>query len=99
MVLITVRTDEIPKLKLSSTFRAHDDLKTLPLLEIEKHLVSSTEGLSQTETTRRLTQYGLKEIVEKKTDTLRKLLSSFRAPFRNGTRHKLTSINPKPPII
>ena len=81
MVLITVRTDEIPKPKLSSTLRAYDDLKTLPLLAVEKHFGSSTEGLSQTETTRRLTQYGLNEIVEKKTNTLQKLLSSFRGPI------------------
>lgn len=81
MVLITVRTDEIPKPKLSSTLKPHDDLKTLPLLEVKKHLASSTEGLSQTETTRRLTQYGLNEIVEKKTNTLRKLLSCFWGPI------------------
>ncbi len=78
MVMITVRTDEIPKPKLSSTLTAHLELKMPPLLEVEKHLGSSPEGLSQTAATRRLTQYGPNEIAEKRTNTLLKLLSYFR---------------------
>lgn len=80
MVMITVRTDEIPQPKLSSTLTAYDDLKMLPLREVEKRLGSSPEGLSQTAAATRLTQYGPIEIAEKKTNTLLKFLSYFRGP-------------------
>ncbi len=80
MVLITVRTDQIPKPKWSSTLTAHDDLKMLARLEVEKHLGSSPEGLSQTAATRRLTRYGPNVIAERKTNTLLKLFSYFRGP-------------------
>jgi H+-transporting ATPase len=43
-----------------------DDLKTLPLPEVEKQLGSSLDGLTQTEATKRLAQYGPNEIEEKK---------------------------------
>ncbi|WP_205737579.1 cation-transporting P-type ATPase [Granulosicoccus antarcticus] len=78
MVMITVRTDEIPKPTLSSTLTAHNDLKILPLLAVEKHLGSSPEGLSQTKATRRLTQNESNEVAEKKTQTLLKILTCFR---------------------
>ncbi|MEO8231673.1 MAG: cation-transporting P-type ATPase, partial [Ignavibacteriota bacterium] len=44
-----------------------DDLKTLPLSEVEKKLESTPEGLTQAEAEKRLTQYGPNEIEEKKT--------------------------------
>jgi len=37
---------------------AKDDLKTLPLAEVEKRLGSSPDGLTQAEAAKRLTQYG-----------------------------------------
>src|SRR5471030_2929645 len=58
-----------------------DDLKTLPLAEVEKKLGSSPEGLSQAEATKRLTQYGPNEIAEKKTNELLKFLSYFWGPI------------------
>ncbi|MEO7128198.1 MAG: cation-transporting P-type ATPase, partial [Rhodoferax sp.] len=39
-----------------------DDLKTLPIAEVEKKLGSSPEGLSDAEAKKRLTQYGPNEI-------------------------------------
>jgi len=60
---------------------AKDDLKTLPLGEVEKKLGSSPHGLSQAEAKKRLTQYGPNEIAEKKTNELLKFLSYFWGPI------------------
>ena len=37
---------------------AKDDLKTLPMAEVEKQLGSSPEGLTEAEAEKRLNQYG-----------------------------------------
>ena len=58
-----------------------DDLKTLPMSEVEKRLTSSPDGLTQAEAAKRLTQYGPNEIVEKKTNPLLKFLSYFWGPI------------------
>jgi H+-transporting ATPase len=58
-----------------------DDLKTLPVPEVEKKLGSSADGLSQAEAKKRLAQYGLNEIEEKKKNALLKLLSYFWGPI------------------
>ena len=60
---------------------ATNDLKTLPLAELEKRLGSSPQGLSQAEAAKRLAQYGPNEIAEKKTNLLLKLLSYFWGPI------------------
>jgi H+-transporting ATPase len=60
---------------------ATDDLKTLPLAEVEKKLGSSPDGLSQAEATKRLSQYGPNEIEEKKTNGLLKFLKYFWGPI------------------
>ena len=60
---------------------AKDDLKTLPMTEVEKQLGSSLEGLSQAEAQKRLTQYGPNEIEEKKTNPFLKFLSYFWGPI------------------
>jgi len=60
---------------------AKDDLKTLPMAEVEKKLGSSPDGLTQAEATRRLAQYGPNEIEEKKTNPLLKFLSYFWSPI------------------
>jgi H+-transporting ATPase len=64
-----------------SKSNAKDDLKTLPLPEVEKTLGSSVNGLSQAEAQKRLTQYGPNEIKEKKTNELLKFLSYFWGPI------------------
>jgi H+-transporting ATPase len=43
-----------------------DDLKSLPLPEVEKALGSSEDGLTQAEAEKRLIQYGPNEIEERK---------------------------------
>src|SRR5271154_7470480 len=60
---------------------AKDDLKTLPVAEVEKKLQSSPEGLTQAEAQKRLTQYGPNEIEEKKTNPFLKFLSYFWGPI------------------
>ena len=58
-----------------------EDLKTLPLLEVEKKLGSSPDGLTQAEAQKRLAQYGPNEIKEKKTNPFLKFLSYFWGPI------------------
>ena len=58
-----------------------DELKTLPMPEVEKRLESSPNGLTQAEAAKRLTQYGPNEIEEKKTNPLLKFLSYFWGPI------------------
>jgi H+-transporting ATPase len=67
--------------KPAATASPKDDLKTLPLAEVEKKLGSSPDGLSQAEATQRLTQYGPNEIEEKKTNSLLKFLKYFWGPI------------------
>jgi H+-transporting ATPase len=58
-----------------------DDLKALPLEEVEKRLGSSPEGLTQAEAAKRLTKDGPNELPEKKTNPLLKFLSYFWGPI------------------
>jgi H+-transporting ATPase len=58
-----------------------DDLKSLPMPEVEKKLESSPKGLSQAEAQKRLAQYGPNEIAEKKTNAFLKFLSYFWGPI------------------
>jgi H+-transporting ATPase len=58
-----------------------DDLKSLPLSELEKKLESSPDGLTQSEAEKRLMQYGPNEIEDKKTNLLLKFLSYFWGPI------------------
>jgi H+-transporting ATPase len=60
---------------------AKDDLKSLPLPEVEKKLESSPDGLSQAEAQKRLTQYGPNEIEERKTNPFLKFLTYFWGPI------------------
>ena len=60
---------------------ANNELKALPLPEVEKELESSPNGLTQAEAEKRLAQYGPNEIVEKKTNPFLKFLSYFWGPI------------------
>ena len=60
---------------------ANDDLKSLPLAEVQKRLGSSPDGLTQAEAEKRLTQYGPNEIEEKKTNPFLKFLTYFWGPI------------------
>ena len=70
-----------PESKPGSKPNVKDDLKSLPLAEVEKKLASSPNGLTQAEAQKRLTQYGPNEIEEKKTNELLKFLSYFWGPI------------------
>src|SRR5271169_2310213 len=60
---------------------AQDDLKSLPMPELQARLGSSPEGLSQAEAQKRLAQYGPNELTEKKTNLFLKFLSYFWGPI------------------
>ncbi|WP_374089207.1 plasma-membrane proton-efflux P-type ATPase [Methylomicrobium lacus] len=60
---------------------AKDDLKALPMLELQAKLGASPEGLSQAEAQKRLTQYGPNEIEENKANPFLKFLSYFWGPI------------------
>ena len=60
---------------------AKDDLRSLPLGEVEKRLGFSADGLSQEEAKKRLIQYGPNELEEKKANQFLKLLTYFWGPI------------------
>ena len=72
---------KVSKSKPGSAPDAKDDLKSLPLPEMEKKLGSSPDGLSQAEAQKRLTQYGPNEIEEKKTNPFLEFLTYFWGPI------------------
>jgi H+-transporting ATPase len=53
---------------------SNDELKTLPMPEVEKRLQCTADGLTQTEAANRLTKYGPNEIKEEKQNPLLKFL-------------------------
>jgi H+-transporting ATPase len=67
--------------KAGSKSAANDDLKTLPLAEVETRLGSSPDGLTQAEATKRLAQYGPNEIEEEKGNPFLKFLTYFWGPI------------------
>jgi H+-transporting ATPase len=58
-----------------------DDLKALPIAEVEKRLGYSAEGLTGAEAAKRLTQDGPNELPVKKENVLLKFLSYFWGPI------------------
>jgi H+-transporting ATPase len=67
--------------KPESKLQSKDDLKSLPMPELQKKLGSSPDGLSQAEAQKRLAQYGPNEIAEKKANVFLKFLSYFWGPI------------------
>ena len=68
-------------LKPDAKPKSGDDLKSIPMADLQKKLGSSPDGLSQAEAQKRLTQYGPNAIVEKKTNAFLKFLSYFWGPI------------------
>ena len=71
----------MPKLKTPPKPNTSSELKSLPMPELEKKLDSSTEGLSQAEAQKRLTEYGPNEITVEKANMFLKFLSYFWGPI------------------
>jgi H+-transporting ATPase len=67
--------------KVGSKLDLDDELRSLPLPEVENKLGSSPDGLSQAEAQKRLTQYGPNEIEEEKTSPFLKFLTYFWGPI------------------
>jgi len=61
--------------------KAKDDLKSMPMPELQAKLESSPDGLSTAEVKKRLTQYGPNEIKEEKTNQYLKFLTYFWGPI------------------
>jgi H+-transporting ATPase len=59
----------------------NNDLKTLPIAEVEKRLGSSPEGLTQVEAAKRLQKYGPNELPVERQNPLLKLLTYFWGPI------------------
>jgi H+-transporting ATPase len=70
-----------PEAQPGSKPDVNDDLKSLPLAEVEKRLGSSPDGLSQAEVVKRLTAYGPNEIAEDRPNPLLKFLTYFWGPI------------------
>jgi len=70
-----------PESKTGSKPNANNDLKSLPLPEVEKQLGSSEDGLSQAEAQKRLAQYGPNELEEKTSNPFLKFLTYFWGPI------------------
>jgi H+-transporting ATPase len=70
-----------PEAKVEAEPEAKDDLKSLPMPELQKKLGATPAGLSEAEAQKRLTQYGPNEITVKKTNEVLKFLSYFWGPI------------------
>ncbi len=60
---------------------AKEEMKSVPMAELQATLGSSPEGLSHGEALKRLSQYGPNEIAEKKANPLLKFLAYFWGPI------------------
>jgi H+-transporting ATPase len=70
-----------PKPNPGSKPNAQEDMKSLPMPELQAKLGASPEGLTQAEAQKRLAQYGPNELTEKKTNLFLKFLSYFWGPI------------------
>ena len=67
--------------KLDPKSIPQNELKTLPMADVESKLSSSPKGLTQAEAEKRLTQYGPNKIEEKKPNEFLKFLGYFWGPI------------------
>ncbi len=76
-----VAQSKAPESRRSTKPNSKDDLKSLPLEEVQKKLQSSPDGLTQAEADKRLAQYGPNEIEETKSNPFLKFLTYFWGPI------------------
>ena len=77
----TIAPPKTPESRQTAKLNSKDDLKSLPLPDVEKKLQSSPDGLTQAEAEKRLAQYGPNEIEEKKANPFLKFLTYFWGPI------------------
>lgn len=77
----SAQKSKVPEDKPGSKPDAKDDLKSIPMSELQAKLGSSPDGLSQAEAQKRLAHYGPNEIEEKKTNLLLKFFTYFWGPI------------------
>ena len=77
----TVADQKARESKANAKAESTEDLKSLPMQEVEKKLGFSPDGLTQAEAQKRLALYGPNEIEEKKTNSFLKFLSYFWGPI------------------
>jgi H+-transporting ATPase len=77
----TTKKQTTADLKPGAKPESKDDLKSIPMAEVEKKLDSSPDGLTDAEAKKRLAQYGPNELEEKKTNLILKFLSYFWGPI------------------
>ena len=73
--------DKVSVPGLGSKSPVKDDLKSLPMPELQAKLGSSSDGLSQAEAQKRLAQYGPNEIQEEEGNPFLKFLTYFWGPI------------------
>ena len=77
----TTKKPTTTDLKPGAKPESKDDLKSIPMAEVEKKLGTSPDGLTQAEATKRLDQYGPNELEAKKSNLILKFLSYFWGPI------------------
>ncbi len=80
---MSVKMDQLKSTESSqgTKIETKDDLTTISMVELQKILASSPDGLSQHEAQKRLSQYGPNEIEEKKVNPFLKFLTYFWGPI------------------
>lgn len=76
-----MQLDSNPPPDAAAQSPAKEDLKSIPMPDLQAKLSSTPEGLSQAEATKRLAQYGPNEIIERKTSSVLKFLTYFWGPI------------------
>lgn len=72
---------ERTSISANESFLTEERVKSLSLTQLQTQLDSSTDGLSQSEATARLSKYGNNELAESSTSSLQQLLTHFWNPI------------------
>ncbi len=80
---MSVKSDQLKSAESAQGSKSEtgDDLTSISMVELQKILASSPDGLSQDEAQKRLSQYGPNEIEEKQVNPFLKVLTYFWGPI------------------